>query len=236
MGFLDPEDMIFVVCCGILRAFKVIVTDPDSVLGSQTREVKEVGPDGHEVTNVVPVVSEEVKEALIRNSKRRMTSQPSKIRADIEMRSLQLDGVLHIKDAMRKAEAVGNDECPVRIKLVAPPLYVLTTQTLDKERGLAILNKAIEACSIAIEKKNGKLVVKEPPRMVSDGRISCWPSTWLCLTVRIRRIKKFLNLYNLLVFLEVGSRSCRLRDLQVILTEGYSNISLKYLGQIRLEL
>lgn len=33
---------------------------------------------------------------------------------------------------MRKAEAAGNDDCPVKIKLVAPPLYVLTTQTLDK--------------------------------------------------------------------------------------------------------
>ena len=33
---------------------------------------------------------------------------------------------------MRKAEAAGSEECPVKIKLVAPPLYVLTTQTLDK--------------------------------------------------------------------------------------------------------
>lgn len=33
---------------------------------------------------------------------------------------------------MKKAEAAGNDDCPVKIKLVAPPLYVLTTQTLDK--------------------------------------------------------------------------------------------------------
>lgn len=30
---------------------------------------------------------------------------------------------------MRKAEAAGNDDCPVKIKLVAPPLDVLTTQT-----------------------------------------------------------------------------------------------------------
>lgn len=36
------------------------------------------------------------------------------------------------QDAMRKAEAAGNNDCPVKIKLVAPPLYVLTTQTLDK--------------------------------------------------------------------------------------------------------
>lgn len=33
---------------------------------------------------------------------------------------------------MRKAEAAGNKDCPVKIKLVAAPLYVLTTETLDK--------------------------------------------------------------------------------------------------------
>lgn len=38
------------------------------------------------------------------------------------------------QDAMRKAEAAGTEECPVKIKLVAPPLYVITTQTLDKVR------------------------------------------------------------------------------------------------------
>lgn len=38
------------------------------------------------------------------------------------------------QDAMRKAEAAGNKDCPVKVKLVAPPLYVLTTQTLDKVR------------------------------------------------------------------------------------------------------
>ncbi|KAH0887169.1 hypothetical protein HID58_063265, partial [Brassica napus] len=33
--------------------------DPDSVLGSLTHEIKEVGPDGQEVTKVVPAVTEE---------------------------------------------------------------------------------------------------------------------------------------------------------------------------------
>lgn len=35
------------------QAFKIIVTDPDSVLNSLTREVKELGPDGEEVNFVV---------------------------------------------------------------------------------------------------------------------------------------------------------------------------------------
>lgn len=33
---------------------------------------------------------------------------------------------------MRKAEAASNKDCPVKISVVAPPLYALTTQTLDK--------------------------------------------------------------------------------------------------------
>ena len=110
----------------MLQAFKLIVSDPDSVLNSLTREVKEVGPDGQEVvpaqfsdspsyfllhncdqgfclviilqvSKVVPAISEEVKDALVKNIRRRMTPQPLKIRADIEMKCFQFDGVLHIK-------------------------------------------------------------------------------------------------------------------------------------------
>ncbi|KAK4436483.1 Eukaryotic translation initiation factor 2 subunit alpha [Sesamum alatum] len=172
---IDLEDLYIHVGWPLYRkyghafeAFKLIVNDPDSVLDSLTREVKENGPDGQEVTKVVPALSEEVKDALVRNIRRRMTPQPLKIRADIEMKCFQFDGVLHIKEAMRKAEAAGNTDCPVKIKLVAPPAYVLNTQTLDKEQGIAILNQAIEACTQEIESHKGKLTVKEAPRAVSE--------------------------------------------------------------------
>ncbi|CDP13978.1 unnamed protein product [Coffea canephora] len=172
---IDLEDLYIHVGWPLYRkyghafeAFKLIVSDPDSVLNSLTREVKEVGPDGQEVSKVVPAISEEVKDALVKNIRRRMTPQPLKIRADIEMKCFQFDGVLHIKEAMRKAEAAGNKDCPVKIKLVAPPAYVLNTQTLDKEQGIAILYKAIDACTEEIERHKGKLSVKEAPRVVSE--------------------------------------------------------------------
>ncbi|KAM3326802.1 hypothetical protein P3S67_001928 [Capsicum chacoense] len=172
---IDLEDLYIHVGWPLYRkyghafeAFKLVVSDPDSILNSLTREVKEIGPDGKEVTKVAPALSEEVKDALVKNIKRRMTPQPLKIRADIEMKCFQFDGVLHIKEAMRKAEAAGNDDCPVKIKLVAPPAYVLNTQTLDKEQGIAILTKAIAACTEEIERHKGKLAVKEAPRAVSE--------------------------------------------------------------------
>ncbi|PIA27687.1 hypothetical protein AQUCO_07600095v1 [Aquilegia coerulea] len=172
---IDLEDLYIHVGWPLYRkyghafeAFKLIVTEPDSILDSMTREVKEVGPDGQEVTKVVPAISDDVKDALIKNIRRRMTPQPMKIRADIEMRCFQFDGVLHIKEAMRKAEAAGNKDCPVKIKLVAAPLYVLTTQTLDKEQGLLVLTNAVQACTDAIDHHKGKVTVKEAPRAVSE--------------------------------------------------------------------
>ncbi|XP_059647815.1 eukaryotic translation initiation factor 2 subunit alpha homolog isoform X2 [Cornus florida] len=126
---VDLEDLYIHVGWPLYRkyshafeAFKLIVNDPDSILNSLTRELKEIGPGGKEVTKVVPAISEEVKDVLVKDIRRRMTPQPLNIRAEIEMKCFQFDGVLHIKEAMRKAEAAGTKECPVRIKLVAPPL------------------------------------------------------------------------------------------------------------------
>ncbi|CAH1415077.1 unnamed protein product [Lactuca virosa] len=121
------------------HAFKLVVNDPDTILDSLTREVKETSSDGKEVTKAVHALSEEIKDVLVKNIRRRMTPQPLKIRADVEMKCFQFDGVLHIKDAMRKAEAAGNQDCPVKIKLVAPPSYVLITQTLDKDQHISRL-------------------------------------------------------------------------------------------------
>ncbi|KAL9244732.1 hypothetical protein vseg_018471 [Gypsophila vaccaria] len=150
------------------EAFKAIVTDPDSVLDQLKYEVKGTDAEGRKMTEVRPAVTPEIKGALVTLIRRRMTPQPCKIRADIEMKCFQYDGVLHIKDAMRKAEAAGTKDCPVKIKLVAPPLYVLTTQTLDKDLGISTLNKAITACSDEIERHKGKLAVKAAPRTVSE--------------------------------------------------------------------
>ena len=72
------------------------------------------------------------------------------------------------QDAMRAAGKSGTDDCPVQMKLVAPPLYVLTTQTLDKNKGIQVLNEAIEVAEQTIKSHKGNFKVKEAPRTVSE--------------------------------------------------------------------
>lgn len=73
-------------------------------------------------------ISPEVLDALLKNIKRRLTPQAIKIRADVEVMCFGYDGIDAIKDALKAAEALSTEEIPVKIKLVAPPLYVIMTQ------------------------------------------------------------------------------------------------------------
>ena len=137
-------------------AFKLLAQDPVTALLPFTPEE-------------APVVTPAVRAALMVNIRRRMTPLPLKIRADVELTCFAYDGVLHIKDAMRVAQAASKDsECVVNMKLVAPPLYVLTTQTLDKEAGIKLLEEAIAAASACIDGHKGRLLVKEGARAVSE--------------------------------------------------------------------
>jgi translation initiation factor 2 subunit 1 len=142
------------------EAFKQMVSDPDRVLNALKR------PDGS------PAVDAAVKEALVKDIRRRMTPQPLKIRADVELTCFAYDGVMHIKDAMRAALAKsGNPEeggIKIAVSLVASPLYVVTCSTLDKDAGVALVDEAVAAAAAALEKAGGKVVIKEAARAVSE--------------------------------------------------------------------
>ncbi|KAI7845161.1 hypothetical protein COHA_001206 [Chlorella ohadii] len=144
------------------NAFATMVSDAES-----EAVFKRLADEAHG-GNVPPVLSQAVKDGILVNIRRRLTPQPIKIRADVEMTCFAYDGVEKIKESMRAAQAAGTTACPVSMKLVAAPRYVLTTQTLDKAQGIEVLTKAVEACKAAIEGSKGRMVVKEEARAVSE--------------------------------------------------------------------
>jgi translation initiation factor 2 subunit 1 len=139
-----------------------MVGDPDAVLDALKR------PDGS------PAVDASVKEALVKDIRRRMTPQPLKIRADVELTCFEYDGVVRIKEAMRSAVAMSESDASngggikISVSLVASPLYVVTCSTLDKEAGIAAVDAAVAAAAATLEKAGGKVAVKEAARAVSE--------------------------------------------------------------------
>jgi len=99
---------------------------------------------------------------------RRLTPQPIKLRADIELTCYTPTGIEAIKKALRAGEKASSEAVPIKAKLVAPPLYVLSTNATDKYAAIERLERAIESIQGTIEKQGGNLIVKMKPKAVSE--------------------------------------------------------------------
>ncbi|ODV89582.1 hypothetical protein CANCADRAFT_28487 [Tortispora caseinolytica NRRL Y-17796] len=111
--------------------------------------------------------SQEVLDDLLEYISRRLTPQPTKVRSDIEVTCFSYEGIDAVKTALKAAEDLNSEKNPVKVRLVSPPLYVLTSQCLDKQQGLETLQKALDAIEDSISKAGGNMVVKMAPRAVT---------------------------------------------------------------------
>jgi len=130
-------------------AFKIMVTQPNKVL------------DQYDINPVV-------KSTLIKIIARRMCPQPVKIRADLEVTCFSYEGIEAIKAALKAGEAHSVEGVPIRIKLVAPPLFVMLASSLDRKQGISCLEAAIESVKKAIKERGGEVNVKAAPRAVTE--------------------------------------------------------------------
>lgn len=130
-------------------AFKLAVTEPDAVLGKYD-------------------IREDVKENITNTIARKMTPQSIKLRADIEVTCFGYQGIDAIKTALKEGEILSSEDCPVKIKLVAPPLYVIMATSLDKEAGIATVQKVCDTIAASVKSNGGELNIKMAPRAVSQ--------------------------------------------------------------------
>jgi hypothetical protein len=123
------------------EAFKIAITDPDSVFGEFN-------------------LPEDVRSELQANVARRLTPQPVKVRADIELTCFAYAGVLAIQKALEAGGTLKTEAIPIDIRLIAPPLYVLISNATDKSGAIERLEMAIERIKEVIEENQGQCVVK----------------------------------------------------------------------------
>ena len=134
------------------EAFCASISDPDSIFNEES----------------MPGLTPDLRASMLENIAKRLTPTAIKIRADIEVTCFRYEGINAIKGALLKGVALGSDDLPIKIKLVAPPLYVMLCSALDKTKGIALLNEAIEIMQADIRASKGELQVKAAPRAVDE--------------------------------------------------------------------
>lgn len=113
-------------------------------------------------------IDEETKKCLHDNICRRLTPQSLKLRADIDVACTYYDGVDAVKRALKKGLELSTEDMPIKINLIAPPLYVVTTNTLERSEGLKRLNMALDAIKEEITAAKGVFNIKKEASVVSD--------------------------------------------------------------------
>lgn len=121
-----------------------------------------------EVLDELEDIDEHTKEVLLKNIKRRLTPQAVKVRADVEVLCYAYEGIDAVKDALRAGLALSTEEVPLRINLIAPPIYVISVTLFDEERGVESVKAAMAAIETSIKEAGGKFVVKLEPKVVTD--------------------------------------------------------------------
>ncbi|OIR57582.1 MAG: translation initiation factor eIF2 subunit alpha [Amphiamblys sp. WSBS2006] len=140
--------------------FKHILNDEDAVFAKIEQHL--------ENTEYSPV-DERTRKELVAVIKQRYTSQKPKVRADIELTCFSQAGINAIKEALRAAEAVSTKAVEVRARLIAPPLYVLTLQSTEREEGLEMIHAALGKAAEKIAQLGGEAVVKMEPKVVNES-------------------------------------------------------------------
>eukprot|EP00123_Amoebidium_parasiticum_P007470 comp18144_c1_seq1/m.18885 comp18144_c1_seq1/g.18885 ORF comp18144_c1_seq1/g.18885 comp18144_c1_seq1/m.18885 type:complete len:323 (-) comp18144_c1_seq1:142-1110(-) len=130
-------------------AFKRAITDPDEVMAHCD-------------------LDDRTKEVLLTNIQRRLTSQPIKVRADVDVSCFAYEGVDAVKTALRTGLAMSKEDMPIKINLVAPPLYVITTSSLDKDKGIQALTDVVQVIKDKITELGGQLEVRKEARAVNE--------------------------------------------------------------------
>lgn len=139
------------------EAFRVAISDQDRVFGG-------LNVDSATLESLMVVI------------KRKLTPQPLKIRADIEVICYSEEGILAIRDALVAGEEAGTEEIPIKIKLIAPPKYVLLATALDKKVGFEAVQHAIDVVRNTITERKGNLNVSAEPHVTSNEDMSALKS------------------------------------------------------------
>ena len=131
-------------------AMKLCLTDPDKVLS----EIE---------------ISDEHKEALLMNIKKKMATAPIKIRTQFKLTCYNFDGVIAIREALLAAKAqTVSQQFDLVFQMIVSPEYKAEVVTLDKEGGVAKLLEAVEIVEKEIKARGGQYALVQPPETVGN--------------------------------------------------------------------
>jgi translation initiation factor 2 subunit 1 len=113
-------------------------------------------------------ISTELRQELISIVKKRMSTHPVKVGADIQVSCYADGGIDEIKKALKCGIEFGKGD-KVSIQLVSSPTYSIWMTTIDEKRGKQIIEKVIGVIRDSINSSHGSLTVSKEPSLIGKN-------------------------------------------------------------------
>ncbi|KAF0989861.1 hypothetical protein HZS_3900 [Henneguya salminicola] len=109
------------------------------------------------------------KEILISSIRHRFEPKKAKIRSDIEVTCYTHEGIESVRSALLEGIKLSiGAEAPVKINLISPPIYMVSTIVFDRDEGLRLMNNVVETIRTEIMLREGHFNLKLAPKIVTD--------------------------------------------------------------------
>jgi hypothetical protein len=108
--------------------------------------------------------------SLLSYVKAKLAPKSMKVAAEIELTCFAYEGVEAIKEALDAGTSVSTEDITITANYVSSPKFYIIAQSLDKDRGVELCNKALEIIKETIERYKGNLVVKKAPELITSEK------------------------------------------------------------------
>lgn len=123
-------------------------------------------------------IQEDQLAVLLDTIRRKMSTNPLKIRADFTLTCTTYEGIDIIKEALLTAKHAVNDDAwvktkqehPVEFKMIAPPNYKVEVVTHNKAEGEQKLQQALKIISEVMKSHGGKFRVMTEPTVIGANK------------------------------------------------------------------
>ncbi|XP_021370743.1 eukaryotic translation initiation factor 2 subunit 1-like [Mizuhopecten yessoensis] len=110
----------------------------------------------------------DTRDVLLASIRQKLSPKIVKVRADIEVACTGYEGVDAVRRALKKGLELTTGESPVKIHLISPPVFVVSTSTVDWQAGISKVTAVLDVIKASITEEGGLYHTDRQPSVIND--------------------------------------------------------------------
>ena len=113
-------------------------------------------------------IKNEIKEELIKILKKKLVIKPVQIKSRFNLSCFTFNGIDDIKEALSLGQKRRTELIFFKFYIISSPIYECRVETLNKRKGIEVMNEALKDIKNNIEEKGGNFELIKEPHVINE--------------------------------------------------------------------